>query len=89
MPSGAMYIMVKIDMKYFPEYESDLKFVENLVSEQSVFCLPGKCFEYPGYVRVVLSVPTDMLKEALVRIEEFCNGHYVRINGDNSSDNSR
>jgi tyrosine aminotransferase len=88
MPSGAMYIMVRIDMKYFPEFDSDLKFVENMVSEQSVFCLPGKCFEYPGYVRVVLSVPTELLEEALIRIELFCKQHYVRINGNNSNYNS-
>ncbi|CAG2120499.1 unnamed protein product, partial [Medioppia subpectinata] len=69
MPSGAMYIMVRVVMEYFPEFESDLHLVEALVSEESVFCLPGKCFQYPGYVRIVLSVPTDMLKDALNRID--------------------
>ena len=81
MPSGAMYIMVRIDMRYFPEFDSDIKLVERLVAEESVFCLPGKCFKYPGYVRVVLSVPTDMLREALHRITNFCERHYVCVNG--------
>ena len=29
-------------MEHFPEFENDLKFVERMISEQSVFCLPGK-----------------------------------------------
>ncbi|CAG2182476.1 unnamed protein product, partial [Oppiella nova] len=50
MPSGAMYLMVRVDMNHFPQFESDLHLVEALVAEESVFCLPGKCFQYPGYV---------------------------------------
>ncbi|XP_054164367.1 tyrosine aminotransferase-like [Oppia nitens] len=87
MPSGAMYIMVSVDMIYFPEFASDLELVERLVSEESVFCLPGKCFQYPGYVRIVLSVPTDLLKEALNRIDYFCRNHFVRSNGIDGYDN--
>ena len=81
MPSGAMYLMVKIEIKNFPQFKSDLEFVERLVAEQSVFCLPGKCFEYPNYFRIVLSVPNQLLREALNRIEQFCNSYYVYING--------
>ena len=51
MPQGAMYMMVKIDRGRFPGFGSDLQFVEQLVAEQSVFCLPGKCFNYPNYIR--------------------------------------
>jgi len=77
MPQGAMYMMVKIDRTRFPGFKSDLQFVERLVAEQSVFCLPGKCFNYPNYVRIVLTVPAPLLQEACERMMEFCNSHLV------------
>merc|ERR1719285_1577793 len=77
MPQGAMYMMVRIDRTRFPGFKSDLQFVERLVAEQSVFCLPGKCFNYPNYVRIVLTVPAPLLQEACERMMEFCNSHLV------------
>jgi len=77
MPQGAMYMMVKVDMSRFPNFRSDLDFVEHLVSEQSVFCLPGKCFNYPNYIRIVLTVPEDLLSKACDRMLEFCSAHLV------------
>ncbi|XP_052866304.1 tyrosine aminotransferase [Anopheles cruzii] len=76
MPGGAMYMMVGIDIEHFPEFETDLNFVEALVREQSVFCLPGQCFDYPNYIRLVLTVPEEMIIEAVKRMEEFCEHHY-------------
>lgn len=76
MPGGAMYMMIGIDIERFPEYETDLEFVQALVAEQSVFCLPGACFEYPNYMRIVLTVPEDMMVEACHRLAEFCEKHY-------------
>ncbi|CAG0888146.1 unnamed protein product [Darwinula stevensoni] len=76
-PQGAMYMMVKIDMENFPEFSNEMEFVERLVSEQSVFCLPGKCFDYPNYIRIVLTVPRDQMVEALRRTEAFCLAHHV------------
>ena len=67
MPQGAMYMMVKIDETKFPTFDSDLQFVKQLVAEQSVFCLPGQCFNYPNYVRIVLTVPPVLLSEACDR----------------------
>lgn len=80
MPNGAMYMMIGIEMKYFPGIQSDIEFVQDLVNEQSVFCLPGVCFEYANYVRIVLTVPSDMLEEACFRIAEFCEAHYITDN---------
>ena len=56
--------MVKVDMERFPGFTNDLQFVERLVSEQSVFALPGRCFNYPNYIRIVLTVPARLLSEA-------------------------
>ncbi|XP_032794193.1 tyrosine aminotransferase isoform X1 [Daphnia magna] len=77
MPSGAMYMMVGVDMTNFPEFENDLQFVERMVTEESVFCLPGRCFDYPNYFRIVLTVPELQLREACHRISQFCTAHYV------------
>ncbi|XP_044741744.1 tyrosine aminotransferase [Chrysoperla carnea] len=90
MPQGAMYMMVGIEMNYFTDLLNGREFVEQLVAEQSVFCLPGECFNYPGYMRLVLTVPTELLKEACERINEFCTKHYrlKEINTIRDLDNS-
>ncbi|TRY82836.1 hypothetical protein DNTS_022052 [Danionella cerebrum] len=76
MPSGAMYIMVGIEMEHFPEFQNDVEFTERLVTEQSVFCLPATAFEYPDFFRIVVTVPEEMMIEACIRIREFCARHY-------------
>ncbi|TDH09050.1 hypothetical protein EPR50_G00082550 [Perca flavescens] len=76
MPSGAMYLMVGIDMDRFPDFKSDVDFTERLVTEQSVFCLPASAFEYPNFFRIVVTVPEEMMVEACGRIKEFCQHHY-------------
>ena len=76
-PSGAMYIMVGLDMKHFPSFSSDLKMMEKLVAEESVFALPGQCFDYPNFMRLVLTLPKELTAEACDRIASFCNRHYV------------
>jgi len=76
MPQGAMYMMVGVDMAHFPDLGTDLKFTERMVTEQSVFCLPAKCFQYPNYFRIVLTVPLEQIQEACMRICEFCAAHY-------------
>lgn len=77
MPSGAMYMMVGIDQAGFSEtFHNDLEIVEAMVTEQSVFCLPGKCFNIPNFFRIVLTVPEEMMIEACDRIAEFCQKHY-------------
>ncbi|PWA22142.1 hypothetical protein CCH79_00020160 [Gambusia affinis] len=76
MPSGAMYLMVGIEMDHFPEFQNDVDFTERLVTEQSVFCLPASAFEYPDFFRVVLTVPEELMLEACDRIREFCRAWY-------------
>lgn len=48
--------MVGIDIKSFPDFKNELEFVQELVKEQSVFCLPGKCFDVDNFMRIVLTV---------------------------------
>ncbi|ESO95613.1 hypothetical protein LOTGIDRAFT_227234 [Lottia gigantea] len=87
MPQGAMYMMVGIDIETFPVFKCDIQFVEALVKEQSVFCLPASCFQYPNYFRVVLTIPETKVAEACDRIEEFCKKYYVARNGMNNGNN--
>jgi len=77
MPSGAMYMMVGIDRAGFSKtFNNDLEIVEAMVTEQSVFCLPGKCFNIPNFFRIVLTVPEKLMTEACDRIADFCENHY-------------
>ncbi|XP_076849656.1 tyrosine aminotransferase [Brachyhypopomus gauderio] len=84
MPSGAMYLMVGIDMKHFPEFQNDVDFTEQLVTEESVFCLPATAFEYPNFFRIVVTVPEEMMVEACGRIREFCMRHYRPLSQDSN-----
>lgn len=44
-----------------------------------------QCFGVQNYMRIVLTVPEDMMKEACMRISEFCRKHYTKIaNGTNA-----
>ncbi|XP_014249751.1 tyrosine aminotransferase [Cimex lectularius] len=79
MPQGAMYIMVGIDMAKFPKFKTGLDFVRQMVNEESVFCLPGECFGYSGYMRIVLTVPEKQLIEACMRIGDFCSRHFKTV----------
>ena len=63
---------MQVDMERFPHFTTDLQFIERLVAEESVHCMPGKCFNYPGYMRLVLTLPLRLLNEALDRIHSFC-----------------
>ncbi|XP_049513067.1 tyrosine aminotransferase isoform X2 [Dermacentor silvarum] len=77
MPQGAMYLLVGLDVNRFPKFASDTEFVLALFAEESVLCLPGQCFDYPNYFRIMLTVPEEMLVEALDRIVAFCKAHYT------------
>ncbi|GAB0091603.1 Tyrosine aminotransferase [Sergentomyia squamirostris] len=75
MPQGAMYMMVGIEMELFPCFHNEMEFVCALVEEQSVFCLPGECFKFPNFMRIVITVPAEVMREACQRIHEFCHQH--------------
>lgn len=42
MPEGTMYLMVKIELDSFPYFRTELEFIQKLMEEESVFCLPGQ-----------------------------------------------
>eukprot|EP00871_Galdieria_phlegrea_P002723 jgi/Galph1/3451/GphlegSOOS_G2104.1 len=65
MPQGAMYIMVKMIIEKFRDIRNDVQFSEMLLHEESVFVLPGQCFEAPNYFRIVFCAPMDKLAEVM------------------------
>lgn len=71
-------MMVGIELDKFPEFDSSLSFMRHLATEQSVFCLPSEVFYFPGYLRLVLTAPEDILVETCVRMREFCEKHHQR-----------
>nr|AQX17838.1 tyrosine aminotransferase [Hormiphora californensis] len=75
MPQGAMYMMVQIKVDQLADIEDDMKFVETLITEESVFPLPAGIFGIPNFVRLVLTVPEDILREACRRMAQFCDRH--------------
>ncbi|XP_059621309.1 tyrosine aminotransferase-like [Phlebotomus argentipes] len=75
MPDGAMYMMVGVDLKHFPKFKDGLAFVKALVEEESVFGLPGDCFGLPNFIRIVITIPEEKMREACTRIEKFCTTH--------------
>lgn len=77
MPRGAMYLMAKIELEKFPKFSTCLEFTQQLIREQSVATFSGfPCFNFPGFMRIVLTVPQEMITSACLRIKEFCEQHY-------------
>jgi tyrosine aminotransferase len=75
VPQGAMYVMVGINPSAGFDFKNDMDFCERLLSEESVFCLPGTCFDIPNYFRVVFCAPDEILEEACDRLKAFCARH--------------
>lgn len=77
MPQGSMYLMVRFDTKSFPTINGDLDFTSKLMNEESVLVLPGRCFDFPNFFRICLTVPTNVMEEALDRMSDFCARYHI------------
>lgn len=72
-PYGAMYSMIGIEKDLFKDgIDDDISFSKALLKEQSVLVLPGSCFNYPNFFRIVLVAPEEKLQLAFDRIQDFC-----------------
>lgn len=80
MPQGAMYMMIEIKMSLFPEFKNELKFVERLVSEQSVFCLPGQVIVFSLNI-INQNLHFYNLQEFHIYIDDPCSRVRVRTGG--------
>lgn len=77
-PQGAMYTMVEIDSELLG-FSDDMEFTKALLREESVFVLPGQCFNAPNFVRIVFCAPQYVLSEAFHRIRRFCSRHSGQV----------
>jgi alanine-synthesizing transaminase len=78
-PKGALYVFPKIDFKKF-DIENDEQFTLDLLTEQKVFVVSGKGFNYPDgqHFRAVFLPATDTLDLATNRIAEFLNDRRIK-----------
>ncbi|KAJ1504974.1 hypothetical protein HMI55_001791 [Coelomomyces lativittatus] len=74
-PQGAMYMMLRLHLSCFRDIHSDIDFIQKLMMEESVMCLPGKCFCAPDFIRIVTCISPEVMKEACSRIRSFCFNH--------------
>lgn len=70
-PQGAMYLMVGFDPSIIGCDETT--FLQNLIIEESVYCLPGSAFNLPNWFRLVLTYPEEVTREACQRIVDYSN----------------
>lgn len=76
MTKGGIFLMVQIEMEKFPKFSSGLEFTNALITEESVLTIfhPPR-LNFPGYLRIILTVPEDLIVEAGKRMIEFCKRH--------------
>ena len=77
-PQAAMYMMIGIDINKFQGFSDDIEFSQLLLTEECVSILPGKCFNYENYFRIVLCVERKDFEESMQRIISFCQRHYKK-----------
>lgn len=78
-PKGALYVFPKIDFKKF-NIENDEQFTLDLLTEQKVFVVSGKGFNYPDgqHFRAVFLPANDTLDLATNRIADFLNDRRIK-----------
>jgi len=79
-PDGAFYVYPSIagclgkTSKGGAKIDTDEAFVLALLAEEGVATVHGAAFCYPGYIRISYANATEELREAMVRIQRFCEG---------------
>lgn len=68
-------MMIGIDFAKFPEFPSSEAFMRALANEQSVFTFPGECFNFPDFLRIVITAQKETLIDAANRMKAFCEKH--------------
>ena len=79
-PDGAFYVYPSIHgcigktSKGGVLIKDDEAFALTLLAEEGVATVHGAAFCYPGYIRISYANATEELREAMVRIQRFCQG---------------
>ncbi|KAI3651594.1 hypothetical protein MP228_002897 [Amoeboaphelidium protococcarum] len=80
-PQGAMYMMIGLNLNQFKDIADDADFAGKLLAEENVVVLPGQCFQFKNFFRLVVTVPEPVMREACGRIIDFCQRHQSVGNG--------
>ena len=67
------------------EQHDDLYFAQQLLPQENVAVLPGSAFSAPGFCRVVITPPLDVLRVAFDRMRAFVQRNYPGAGSSNSS----
>eukprot|EP00270_Netrium_digitus_P002697 TRINITY_DN13071_c0_g1_i1.p1 TRINITY_DN13071_c0_g1~~TRINITY_DN13071_c0_g1_i1.p1 ORF type:complete len:443 (-),score=104.49 TRINITY_DN13071_c0_g1_i1:129-1457(-) len=78
-PEGGMFIMVRILLEKFPGVRNDMDWCAQLLKEEAVVFLPGTACRLPGWARIMVATPLDVLEVAFTRVEDFCRRHISDI----------
>ena len=79
-PDGAFYVYPSIHgcigktSKGGKPIKDDEAFALALLDEEGVATVHGAAFCYPGYIRISYANATEELREAMIRIQRFCQG---------------
>jgi aspartate aminotransferase len=79
-PDGAFYVYPSIQgcigktTKAGTPIKDDEAFALALLAEEGVATVHGAAFCYPGYIRISYANATEELREAMTRIQRFCQG---------------
>jgi aspartate aminotransferase len=79
-PDGAFYVYPSIHgcigktSKGGKKIDTDEDFALTLLAEEGVATVHGTAFCYPGYIRISYANSTEELREAMTRIQRFCQG---------------
>lgn len=73
---GAMYMMIGVDINSFPEFDGEEALIKALITEESLYCLPGSAFNSPGAIRFVMTHSSETMLDACQRLKAFCQRHY-------------
>jgi aspartate aminotransferase len=79
-PDGAFYVYPSIQgcigktTKAGTAIKDDEAFALALLAEEGVATVHGAAFCYPGYIRISYANATEELREAMTRIQRFCEG---------------
>eukprot|EP01040_Poterioochromonas_malhamensis_P009236 gene9235-10025_t len=78
-PTGAMYVMIKVDIAALEGIIDDADFARKLLEEENLFILPGQCFNMANFVRLVICPPEETIREAFERFSLFCDRHRKKV----------
>jgi aspartate aminotransferase len=79
-PEGAFYVFPSVHgcigktSRSGKKIVDDEAFVTALLEEEMVAAVHGAAFCYPGHFRISYATSMEQLKEAMTRIQRFCNG---------------